>query len=61
MKIEITLFDNAGKPLGKAIEDAQSRKVQFIPLDADQPLPTLWLSVEACREAILQQVREVSK
>ena len=61
MKIERTLFDDDGRPLGQAVQDTQTSVVRFVPHGDNEPRPTLWLSVEACREAILQQPREVSK
>ena len=54
MKIAHTLFDDRGKPLGQAVQDAQTRAVRFTPQGADQPLPTIWLSVEACRRSVLR-------
>lgn len=60
MKIARTLFDDQGRPLGQALTDAQTRAVRFIPLGADQPLRTVWLSVESCRKAMLRQAREVA-
>lgn len=53
MLIERTLFNGQGKPLGIAQQDSMSCKVQFIPHGANKPLPTFWLSIEACREAVL--------
>lgn len=55
MLIEQTLFDPDGQPLGKAVQDGISHKVQFIPHGSDEPLSTIWLSVEACRRAVLAE------
>lgn len=55
MQIVQTLVDHDGQPLGQAVQDGMSRKVQFVPHGSDEPLSTIWLSVEACRRAVLAE------
>jgi hypothetical protein len=53
-----TLFDSAGKPLGKIREDRLNAEVTFIPADGNKRLAVRkWRNSNACRKAVLNLYR----
>ena len=54
MNTEQTLFDNDGKPLGKAITDNQTGRTTFQPRNGNNALARrTWRSLEACLQAVM--------
>jgi hypothetical protein len=58
MVIVETIYDQAGRPLGKIREDIFNAVVTLIPADGSQRLANRkWRSSNACRKAVLNLYR----